>query len=425
MSDKYKGKITIILQAISIIPLLLFGIILMLLASHQFTKAMYGQVEEELRNVAHNLETMFELIYPGDYKIVEDDDYRLYKGKADITFDYSLIDRVKEDTGLEITLFYRTTRILTTFYNSSNNRIAGTTAPEAVIKDVFEGDKACFYTDTIINDSDYFSYYIPLHDSEGNITGMLFVGKPSRNVNEAIQQSIYPLIIADILVMLVIAMGIFYYTKRFSATLLKIHGFLSDVSTGNLGTCLDDSVLKRNDELGDIGRSALSMQRSLRHMVEQDALTELFNRRYANRMLMQILDKAAKQRQPFSLAIGDIDFFKRVNDTYGHECGDVVLKRVADMMREHMESLGFAARWGGEEFLLVFDHMNACDAFESLQYLLEGIRSLEVVYHGETIRITMTFGLADGDSADIQQLLKTADGKLYQGKSNGRNQIVL
>ena len=84
MSDKYKGKITIILQAISIIPLLLFGIILMLLASHQFTKAMYGQVEEELRNVAHNLETMFELIYPGDYKLVGDDDYRLYKDRKSV-----------------------------------------------------------------------------------------------------------------------------------------------------------------------------------------------------------------------------------------------------------------------------------------------------------------------------------------------------
>jgi len=424
MSTKYKGKIPIILQALSVIPLLFLGIILMLLASHQFTSAMYEQVEEELQNVALNVNTLFELVYPGDYMLTGEDAYQLYKGEHNITSDYSLIDRVKQDTGLDITLFYQDTRILTTIYSSSDVRIIGSGAPSIVVDDVLNGGEAHFYTNTIINDSNYFSYYMPLHNSDSSVVGMLFVGKPSKNVNEAINRSIYPLIIADILVMLIIAAGISAYTKKFSAALLKIHSFLSDVSTGNLSARLNDSVLKRNDELGDIGRSALSMQRSLRHMVEQDTLTELFNRRSADRKLHQILDKAAKQGLPFSLAIGDIDYFKRVNDTYGHECGDVVLKKVADTLREHMNTLGFVARWGGEEFLLVFDHMNVNEANESLQNLLEKIRNLKVVYNEETIHVTMTFGLSDGDTADIQQLLKTADNKLYQGKTGGRNQIV-
>lgn len=424
MSTKYKGKIPIILQALSIIPLLFLGIMLMLLASHQFTRAMYEQVQEELQNVARNVNTLFESVYPGDYRLTGEDAYELYKGEHNITFDYSLIDYVKKDTGLDITLFYQDTRILTTIYNTSDTRIIGSGAPSVIIDDVLNGGEAHFYTNTIINNSDYFSYYMPLHNSDGSIVGMLFVGKPSGKVNEAINRSIYPLIIADILVMLIIAAGISAYTKKFSAALLKIHSFLSDVSTGNLSARLDNSVLMREDELGDIGRSALSMQRSLRHMVEQDTLTELFNRRSADRKLHQILNKAAKQGLPFSLSIGDIDYFKRVNDTYGHECGDVVLKKVADTLREHMNTLGFVARWGGEEFLLVFDHMNANEAHESLQNLLEKIRNLEVVYNEETIHVTMTFGLSDGDTTDIQQLLKTADNKLYQGKTGGRNQIV-
>lgn len=424
MPAKYKGKIPIILQALSIIPLLFLGIMLMLLASHQFTSAMYEQVQEELQNVARNVNTLFESVYPGDYRLTGEDAYELYKGEHNITFDYSLIDYVKKDTGLDITLFYQDTRILTTIYNTSNTRIIGSGAPSVIVDDVLNGGEAHFYTNTIINNSDYFSYYMPLHNSDGSIVGMLFVGKPSGKVNEAINRSIYPLIIADILVMLIIAAGISAYTKKFSAALLKIHSFLSDVSTGNLSARLDNSVLMREDELGDIGRSALSMQRSLRHMVEQDTLTELFNRRSADRKLHQILDKAAKQGLPFSLSIGDIDYFKRVNDTYGHECGDVVLKKVADTLREHMNTLGFVARWGGEEFLLVFDHMNVNEAHESLQSLLEKIRNLEVVYNEETIHVTMTFGLSDGDTTDIQQLLKTADNKLYQGKTGGRNQIV-
>lgn len=425
MPAKYKGKIPIILQALSIIPLLFLGIILMLLASHQFTSAMYEQVEEELQNVAQNVNTLFELVYPGDYKLTGENAYELYKGEHHITSDYSLIDRVKEDTGLDITLFYQDTRILTTIYSSSDTRIIGSGAPSVVINDVLNKGEAHFYTKTIINGSDYFSYYMPLYNSDGSIVGMLFVGKPSQKVDESIQHSIYPLIVADILVMLIISAGISAYTKNFSATLLKIHGFLSDVSTGNLSARLDSSVLNRNDELGDIGRSALSMQRSLRHMVEQDTLTELFNRRSADRKLHQILEKASKQKLPFSLAIGDIDFFKQVNDTYGHECGDIVLKQVADILRGHMNSLGFAARWGGEEFLLIFDHMNVHEAHESLKELLENIRNLEVAYNGETIHVTMTFGMADGDTTNIKQLLKTADNRLYQGKAGGRNQIVL
>lgn len=425
MPAKYKGKIPIILQALSIIPLLFLGIILMLLASHQFTSAMYEQVKEELQNVAQNVNTLFELVYPGDYRLTGENAYELYKGGHNITSDYSLIDRVKEDTGLDITLFYQDTRILTTIHSSSGARIIGSGAPSVVTNDVLNKGEAHFYTKTIINGSDYFSYYMPLYNSDGSIVGMLFVGKPSQKVDESIQHSIYPLIIADILVMLIIAAGISAYTKNFSAALLKIHGFLSDVSTGNLSACLDNSVLNRNDELGDIGRSALSMQRSLRHMVEQDTLTELFNRRSADRKLHQIVEKASKQKLPFSLAIGDIDFFKQVNDTYGHECGDIVLKQVADILRGHMKSLGFAARWGGEEFLLIFDHMNVHEAHESLKELLENIRNLEVSYNGETIHVTMTFGMADGDTTNIKQLLKTADNRLYQGKAGGRNQIVL
>ena len=290
---------------------------------------------------------------------------------------------------------------------------------------MLKGGAAHFYPRTIINGSDYFAYYTPLQNSGGSTVGMLFVGKPSQKVDKAIQRSIYPLAIADILVMLIIAAGIFAYTKNFSIILLKIRNFLGDVSTGNLNTRLDEGVLKRNDELGDIGRSALSMQHSLRHMIEQDTLTELFNRRSADRKLRQLLDKASKQGLPFSLSIGDIDFFKRVNDTYGHDCGDIVLKSVADTLREYMNPLGFVARWGGEEFLLVFDHMNAYEAYECLSELSEKIRNLKISYNGEAIHITMTFGLTDGYTTDLQQLLKTADDRLYEGKSNGRDQIIV
>ena len=425
MHSKKQGKISTVIQAINMIPLLFFGLVIMAIAYYQCTKTIYSEIEISLRNTVHNMNSLLDTAFPGDSSLVGDTALRLYKGEHDITTDYQLIDKVKQDTGLDITLFFENTRILTTICNSTGERIVGTAAADIVTKQVLQGGASCFYTNTMINGQKYFSYYAPVYNRDNGIAGMLAVIKPSQSVNTSIMQSMYPLLIADVVVMLIIAFCIFIYTKNFDTVLFKICSFLSDVSSGNLNAELDGNVLRRNDEFGDIARSAISMQSSLRRMVEQDTLTELYNRRCAHRKLKQILQKANNPAEPFSLCIGDIDFFKRVNDTYGHDCGDIVLKKVADTIREHMHSIGFVARWGGEEFLLVFDHMNAYEAYDSLTALLDKIRALEIPYGEEIIHVTMTFGLANGDTSDLQTLLKTADDNLYRGKTSGRNQIVL
>ena len=107
-----KGKIAYALQAINILPLLLFGILIMLLGTHWFTQCMYTEVETELSNVTSSLSVMLDTLYPGDYKLVGDNAYQLYKGEHNLTNDYSLIDRLKEETGFDFTLFYKDTRVL-------------------------------------------------------------------------------------------------------------------------------------------------------------------------------------------------------------------------------------------------------------------------------------------------------------------------
>lgn len=419
-----KGKISYTLQAFNIIPLLFLGIAVLLLGTQWFTRTMYDEVEVELDNVAHNVVTLFEVAYPGDYRLEGEIAYRLFKGDQDITNEYALIDRVKEDTDLEVTLFYYDTRILTTIRDTAGKRIVGTGAPSAVIQNVLKEGESHFYNNAYINDTEYFAYYIPLHNSNEDVVGMMFVGKPSSKINQAIRRSVYPLAIADLLVMIITAVCVFLYTKDFASILLKIHLFLSDVSTGNLNAELDSAVLRRNDELGDIGRSAIMMQRSLRTMVEQDTLTKLFNRRSGDRKLRLVIEKSAKNQTPFCVAIGDIDFFKRVNDTYGHDCGDVILKQIAGKLTSHIYRYGFAARWGGEEFLLVFDHTDMENSLRILEELLEDIRNMEYKYEEHVIQVTMTFGLVSGDTTDIRQLIRQADEKLYLGKSMGRNRII-
>lgn len=424
MKTKRKGKMAYVLLTINIIPLAFLGITILMLGSSMFTRAMYQEVEIELRNVCRNLDTTYDTLCPGDYSLTGDSSYRLYKGDHDITGDYTLIDQFKQNTGLDITLFYQDTRILTTIVDNNGVRITGSGAPAAVMKDVFETGTAKFYTNVLIFDTSYFSYYAPLTNSNGTVVGMLFVGKPTAEVDASVKASIYPLVIADILIMLLASLFIFLYTRSFTSALLQIHDFLGEVSTGNLSAEPPALALKRNDELNEIAGSALNMQRSLHDLVEQDSLTALANRRFGDKRLRQTMKNAVKYGNDFCLAIGDIDDFKKVNDTYGHDCGDLVLKQIADILRRHMRGNGFVARWGGEEFLLVFENMDLAQARELLEKLLDDVRSAVCRYDDQSVSVTMTFGLAAGGGQNVTDLLRTADDRLYQGKKGGKNQII-
>lgn len=422
--SKSKGKILYILQAINIIPLFFLGILILLLGNHWVTRSMYSEVESGLANISRNLATTLDALYPGDYKLVGEDSYRLYKGETDLTTDYALIDQIKENTGLEVTLFYQDTRILTTIRDSEGKRIVGSGATERVINEVLKTGEPHFYTKAIIYHSTYFCYYAPLFNSDGTTVGMLFVGKPTAEVDNSVKESIIPLMIADIILTLVIALFIFLYTQKIVSALLQIHRFLRQTAQGNLDAAISPSVLKRNDELGEIAHSALDMQRSLHTLIEQDALTSLANRRSASKKLQQTAANAKARGYDFCIALGDIDFFKKVNDTYGHDCGDMVLKNIASILQKHMQGHGMAARWGGEEFLLIFERADEEQAFRLMTALLDDIRAAESEYDGQCVKVTMTFGLIAGDTNNITELLCAADHKLYIGKNGGRNRIV-
>ena len=160
-------------------------------------------------------------------------------------------------------------------------------------------------------------------------------------------------------------------------------------------------------------------------MAEKDPLTMLYNRRYGMSRMKQVQNSAGKTGEKFAIAIGDIDFFKKVNDTYGHDAGDEVLRFVALELRRLMLGCGFAVRWGGEEFLLVFDKADEDAAADKILSLLDLVRGRVISYGTQDISVTMTFGLREGSNdMDINDMVKEADGALYYGKQHGRNQLV-
>ena len=154
-----------------------------------------------------------------------------------------------------------------------------------------------------------------------------------------------------------------------------------------------------------------------------DQLTGLHNRRRALELLDEI--KTSSYLGSVTVVMGDIDFFKKVNDTYGHDVGDEVLKSIADSMREICGSQSFLTRWGGEEFLLVFIGKNGDETSVLIENLRRHIMETPIEVDGHKISVTMTFGLAEYDfSGDVESTIKEADDKLYMGKESGRNRVV-
>ncbi len=154
-----------------------------------------------------------------------------------------------------------------------------------------------------------------------------------------------------------------------------------------------------------------------------DQLTGLYNRRRT----LDLLDDIRKSTflGAVSIVMGDIDFFKKVNDSYGHDAGDEVLKAVANTMLRICGKDAFVSRWGGEEFLLVFAGKNGDETFEIIENIRTYVMEHPVKIWDKEIPVTMTFGLAEYDfEGNTETTIKEADRKLYVGKENGRNRVV-
>ena len=160
---------------------------------------------------------------------------------------------------------------------------------------------------------------------------------------------------------------------------------------------------------------------NFKHISNTDPLTGLNNRRYAENFFEKLTD------EDFPLLFGmiDIDDFKHVNDTFGHEAGDAVLKSVAEILRNNSRKTDLACRWGGEEFLI---GLSKCSLERGLG-ILEKIRHIieHEVINTESggIKITITCGVAAATDGDIKTALSECDKKLYDGKRSGKNQIVV
>ncbi len=163
----------------------------------------------------------------------------------------------------------------------------------------------------------------------------------------------------------------------------------------------------------------------LQRMASRDYLTDLLNRRYFFDRGPKIVEMCLRQGQPVSMALMDIDHFKKLNDTYGHEIGDVVLKAVAKKLGLLVgEKKHLSARLGGEEFGILFAGLDIQGAYEYCDHIRSEISKVRVVVDDEDISVTISMGLANiSGSETFDNYLNAADQYLYMAKHSGRNRV--
>jgi len=176
--------------------------------------------------------------------------------------------------------------------------------------------------------------------------------------------------------------------------------------------------------LSDI--TALKSQSDLlQYQANHDSLTALYNRQYFNDFLRTEINRATRYNHPFSIAMFDIDYFKNINDSYGHDVGDEVLKNLSNLVKKYLRDTDLIARWGGEEFMIILAETPIHEGFAKIEQLRELINSTSLVPSLKDKVITVSFGITEFKEEDTKsELLKRVDIALYQAKNSGRNKVV-
>jgi len=156
-----------------------------------------------------------------------------------------------------------------------------------------------------------------------------------------------------------------------------------------------------------------------------DPLTEIANRRYMENRLAFALVEFQQHRIPFGVLFLDIDYFKRVNDTFGHEVGDRVLQMVANTLRRNIRTEDWVARWGGEEFLVLLNNVELEGLYSAAEKLRALVKASALQVHGQPLQITVSIGGALARlEDDVASLLRRADQNMYHSKLSGRDRVT-
>ncbi len=418
--EKRKHSLAWVIMEMSVIPILLLGIVLSLYSQNSVREGMVFETKMELSGIAHNIISSYNMLDGGDFSYQEG---KVMKGERDFTSDYRLLDDMKNDTGADVSVCMGGERVLTTLVDGDGNRMVGSQEPPEIQEYVLEMGEDYFSESIEVGNTTFFGYYVPLTNLDGQVVGLVFAGKSAESVSLSMDFMVQGNLIICIFIVLLAGFICHLMSNRIVNTITYIKIFLGRLAKGKFDHKMPEAVMKRNDELGEMGHYAVAVSDSLEDMVTKDPLTKLLNRRACMTRIQDLWE-----RGNLCIVMGDIDFFKKVNDSYGHDKGDEVLVHVATILKEEVGEDGFVARWGGEEFLIILTG-NANRAYEIFEEATRKIKEkmFDTGFEdGSQFKITMTVGIVSQDpEEDFEANVKRADDLLYYGKEHGRNQIVM
>lgn len=206
---------------------------------------------------------------------------------------------------------------------------------------------------------------------------------------------------------------------------VRLVSFLNRITALDMSLAIETYHLSKVQTLEKALKSLAQLDAELRHKVATDALTGVASHGQCLSSLRKAIQLAQRNNTPLCICMADLDHFKKVNDTHGHQVGDDVLCDVAGRMQGAVRNFDTVGRYGGEEFLIIMDNATRATAQEIAERVRFRVGSGPVKTRSVEVRMTVSLGLAQlVPSDDVDSLIKRADEALYKAKNRGRNQVV-
>lgn len=262
LKEQQKGvKVSLLTKilCVSIIPMIILIAASIIISSYILNKEMNSDMYNELKGVVTSVDISLSEV---NNEAFTDDGGIVKKGDYKLSDNFELVDDIKKKTGIEVSVFYGDTRLVTTVYDAQGKRTVGLKASDAVVKSVIDEGKD-FKEIVEIGGSDYLGYYTPLRDKDGSIAGMVFAGEKKSIIDESVKESFNYVLLVCIFILIIGITFIALASKKISDKIRTVEAFLLGLAEGNLKVELSDKVTKDTTEIGQMGRLANVLKNEL------------------------------------------------------------------------------------------------------------------------------------------------------------------